>query len=128
MVVQLGPLEMQVLGLLHGEEPSSVSQVRARLASRGQELAYTTVMTVLARLHDKGLVAREREGKRLQYRLDADASRVKDSILARIRRSLFDHDKLRPVVALLEDERLSDEDLRALRALIDERLADKGTR
>ncbi len=32
-----------------------------------REIAYTTVMTTLSRLYDKGLLTREREGKRYLY-------------------------------------------------------------
>lgn len=32
-----------------------------------RDIAYTTVMTTLGRLHDKGLLARERDGKRYLY-------------------------------------------------------------
>ena len=60
-MVELGPLEMRILGFLDGAEPQSVADLRARL---GNELAYTTVMTVLSRLHDKGLVVRVKEVRR----------------------------------------------------------------
>src|SRR5262245_60820015 len=64
----LGPLEMRVLGLLAGAEPTSVQDIQAALARGGHDLAYTTVMTVLARLHDKGMVVRVKEGRRYLYR------------------------------------------------------------
>jgi predicted transcriptional regulator len=44
----------------------SVRDVLARLKRR-PGLAYTTVLTVLDRLHDKGLVAREKHGKAFVY-------------------------------------------------------------
>ena len=44
----------------------AVADVLAQL-ERTREIAYTTVMTTLARLHDKGLLTREREGKRYLY-------------------------------------------------------------
>lgn len=34
---------------------------------RQRDIAYTTVMTTLSRLHEKGLLVREREGKRYLY-------------------------------------------------------------
>lgn len=40
-------------------------EVREQL---GGELAYTTVMTILARLHDKGSVTRIRNGRAFSYR------------------------------------------------------------
>lgn len=44
----------------------AVSEVLAVLETR-REVAYTTVMTTLVRLHDKGLLSRERDGKRYLY-------------------------------------------------------------
>ncbi len=44
----------------------AVSEVVAVLEKQ-RDIAYTTVMTTLARLHEKGLLARERDGKRYLY-------------------------------------------------------------
>ncbi len=44
----------------------SVAQVREALADE-RDLAYTTVMTTVVRLHDKGLLTRRREGRRYLY-------------------------------------------------------------
>ncbi len=46
-------------------EPVSVRVVHGDLADR--DLAYTTVMTVLSRLADKGIVRRERAGRAWLY-------------------------------------------------------------
>lgn len=64
----LGELEAAVLAALWGSaSPLSVRDVLARLPRR-PPLAYTTVLTVLDRLHEKDLVAREKEGKAFLYR------------------------------------------------------------
>lgn len=44
----------------------AVSEVLALLETQ-RDIAYTTVMTTVARLHDKGLLRRKREGKRYLY-------------------------------------------------------------
>lgn len=44
----------------------AVSDVLAVLERR-REIAYTTVMTTVSRLYDKGLLSRERDGKRYLY-------------------------------------------------------------
>ncbi|HET6950946.1 MAG TPA: BlaI/MecI/CopY family transcriptional regulator [Acidimicrobiales bacterium] len=63
-----GELEALVMGVLwDGDAPLSPAEVRARLAP-ARALAYTTVMTILVRLHDKGLVTRERSGRAYLYR------------------------------------------------------------
>jgi predicted transcriptional regulator len=121
----LGPLEMKVLGLL-GARASSVADVRRGLRAAGDDLAYTTVMTVLVRLHEKGFVTRERRGNRYEYVRSAEGPRAGEGLIARVRRALFRDDRVRPFVALLDDDSLTREDLRELRRLVDERL--KGAR
>lgn len=65
---QLGELERAVLQTLwECAEPLSVRDVLARLRRRPAP-AYTTILTVLDRLHDKDLVAREKEGKAFRYK------------------------------------------------------------
>ncbi|MEO5726488.1 MAG: BlaI/MecI/CopY family transcriptional regulator [Byssovorax sp.] len=64
----LGELEATVLSALWSSaSPLSVRDVLT-LVKRRPALAYTTVLTVLDRLHDKGLVARKKEGKAFLYR------------------------------------------------------------
>ena len=55
------------------------------------ELAYTTVMTTLARLHEKGLVARERVGRAYAYQPVAEEA----GHLAALMRALLEtgHDR-----------------------------------
>lgn len=64
----LGDLEgaiMQEVWLRHeqGEDVVSVRQVLDALAAKNRKLAYTTVMTVMSRLSEKGILGRERQGK-----------------------------------------------------------------
>lgn len=66
----LGPLEYAAMSALWQQAPASVSAVLERInATRrgGDQLAYTTVMTVLARLHDKGLLDRVKAGRSYDY-------------------------------------------------------------
>ncbi len=66
-VARLGELERAVMEVLWArDEPLSVRAVHAALGDRG--LAYTTVMTVLTRLANKGVVRRSRQGRAWLYR------------------------------------------------------------
>jgi predicted transcriptional regulator len=66
-VAELGELEAAVLEVLWSDDaPLSVRQVLDRVRRR-PALAYTTVLTVLDRLHGKGVVVRQREGKAFLY-------------------------------------------------------------
>src|SRR6266480_6866104 len=65
----LGPLEAEVMGLLWAaKEPLKVRAVLERL-NRGRRppLAYTTVMTVMARLAEKEILRRHRAGRGYAY-------------------------------------------------------------
>ena len=65
-----GELESAVLGVLHAAgEPLSPGTVRERL---GGGLAYTTVVTILSRLHAKGVLERARAGRAYLYAPVAD--------------------------------------------------------
>lgn len=63
----LGDLERRVMEhLWKTPEPQTVRQVHA-VVSAPRALAYTTVMTVLRRLADKGLVAQHRDDRAHRY-------------------------------------------------------------
>lgn len=68
----IGSLESDVLRSLAAVPKGSAREVRAQLEAEGTVVAYTTVATILARLHEKGLVRRRRErcqgGSRFVYR------------------------------------------------------------
>ena len=60
-----GALETDVLGVLwDGDGGMTPGEVRDAL---GGDLAYTTVMTVLTRLFEKGLVTRAQQGRAFSY-------------------------------------------------------------
>ncbi len=118
---------MRVMGLL-GAEPQTVAALQAKLGAGGDELAYTTVMTVLGRLHKKGLAARRKDGNRFLYTAARRAPGVIEGMLTRVRDALFQGDKTRPILALLDDEELSDDELKALRRAIDARLKSGATK
>jgi len=116
---------MQVLGLFEHGAPASVSEVQERLRAAGQDPAYTTVMTVLSRLHDKGVLARKRDGKRFLYSLATQAQARTSSIVERVHRTLFKTVRARPIAALIEDSDLTRDELKALRDLVDEKLKER---
>lgn len=63
----LGPLEAAVMERLWKRGRATVRDVVEDLG-RSRALAYTTVMTIMSRLHAKGLLARDRDGKTYVYR------------------------------------------------------------
>ena len=63
----LGPLETDVMETVWRVGDATVRDVHAELADR-RDLAYTTVMTTMARLAGKGLLSRDTTGLAHRYR------------------------------------------------------------
>src|SRR5690606_9843858 len=111
--LELGPLELQILGLLSPEDARSVNEIQTRLKRAGNDLAYTTVMTVLTRLFNKGHLKRQKEGRQFLYRIAPEKEDARKSLFDKVRSSLFRSDRLNPILALLDsDDELSASELR----------------
>jgi predicted transcriptional regulator len=68
-----GALEAEIMAILRAADgPLSPGQVRQCLAPA--ELSYSTVVTIVSRLHVKGLLARQRAGRGFTYTPVDDAS------------------------------------------------------
>ncbi len=64
----LGSLELQVMESMWQTGEATVQQV-VKTINRRRSIAYTTVMTVMGHLVDKGLLSRTMEGKRYRYQI-----------------------------------------------------------
>jgi predicted transcriptional regulator len=62
--VMLGDRELDVMGVLWELRSGTVAEVRERLPA---ELAYTTVLTILRNLEEKGFVTHDVEGRAHRY-------------------------------------------------------------
>jgi predicted transcriptional regulator len=77
-----GELEAAVLAVLQAAgSPLSPGAVRERI---GGDLAYTTVVTILSRLHDKGVLDRRKKGRAYLYVPVADEPGLAARRMARV--------------------------------------------
>ncbi|GLW69431.1 hypothetical protein Kpho02_17300 [Kitasatospora phosalacinea] len=110
-----GELEAQVLAVLWAaDRPLTPQQVQQALAA---DLARTTVATILARLHEKGTLARTRAGRGFAYTPTVQDA---DGLAARRMRTELDRGRDRSTVLARFVSDLSDEDERLLRDLLGE--------
>lgn len=121
--MNLSGRELDVMNVLWDRESATVTEV---LEDLKDELAYTTVLTILRRLEKKGHVAHEAEGKAHRYLALLGREDVQDSTLQRITRKLFRDSPELLMSRLLRKGRLSESQLRELRTLVDERLRERG--
>ena len=94
--------------------------VRALAKHLERPLAYTTVMTTLARLHEKGLLSRKRDGKRYLY----SARLSRQEFLEATAREVLDRSIDEPTALALLAEKVSEAsatELDDLEALIQRR-------
>lgn len=113
---RLGPLETEVMETLWAARtPLSVREVLDRLNGRpGQARAYTTVMTVMSRLAEKGVLERTRDGKGYRYRAVVD-----DAAGVAVREVVRDFGEA-AVAQFVDQARADPKLLRRLRKLLDE--------
>jgi predicted transcriptional regulator len=114
-----GDLAQAILDLVSSSAvPVTPAQVRDAL---GGDLAYTTVMTVMARLYDRGLLSRQRAGRAFAYTAVGDPAQV----TARRMHRLLDVDSDRAGVLARFVDGLTGEDERVVRALLDQIASDQ---
>ena len=112
-----GELSGRVLDILRQSTTAlTPADVQHRLTAAGTgPLAYTTVVTILSRLHDQGLAERFRTGRAYAYLAVADSA-----LAARRMRRVLDDQNDRDAVLASFVQDLSPDDEQRLRALLAE--------
>lgn len=111
----LGDRELDVMGVLWDLGSGTVNEVRDKLPV---DLAYTTVLTILRNLEQKDFVTHSTEGKAHRYIPRVARRTARRSALSRIVDKLFHGSPEQLVAQLVEDEHLSADDMKRLRALL----------
>lgn len=114
----LGETEMEILHHVWDMGQATVAEVRERIAQE-RPVAYTTVMTVMRNLAEKGYLSFERDGNTYLYSPLRSADEVQRSLVQDLVQKVFGGSPTALVQTLVSDERLSDEDVERIRSLID---------
>jgi len=117
--VHLTNREMDVMAVLWDQGSATVGEVRDRLS---EDLAYTTILTVLRSLEAKGHVRHEKEGKAFRYFPLVAAEEAGDRTLRRLLDKVYLGSREMLVTRLLSDKAVSQDELRRIRRMLDERL------
>ena len=120
--VVLTSREMDVMNVLWKLGSGTVSEVQRGLSD---DLAYTTVLTILRTLEKKGHVGHEAEGRAHRYLPLVEREKAQESAVRRITRKLFSGSPELVMAQLLSERGLSEDQLRRLRDLVDERLSEE---
>ncbi|MFO0956727.1 MAG: BlaI/MecI/CopY family transcriptional regulator [Isosphaeraceae bacterium] len=115
------PAELEVLKIVWDREgPATVREVLEGLnRSESPARAYTTVMSLMNVMAEKGLLIREPQGRAFAYRAAAPREQTLRSLVGETLQKAFSGSASLLVAHLLDQSRPSAEELERIRALID---------
>ena len=118
MSIRLSEFELDVMTHFWRDRELSAPELFERIGSE-RGVAYSTVKTIVDRLEQKGAIERvANRGRTILYAPTIKRERVRKPLVKAFLRRLFGDD-LRPLFAqLLQDEKLSGEELEYLRKLV----------
>lgn len=114
----LGEAEVELLHLVWEAGPATVSEIHQRLL-KTRQVAYTTVMSVLRKLADKGYLQFVQEGTAYVYSAARPPQEVKHSLLSSILEKVFKGSPVDLVESLVKNEDISEAEIHDIRLLID---------
>lgn len=120
--IHFPPRELAVMSVLWRLGSATVSEVREAL---DDDLAYTSVLSALQTLEEKGFVRHKAEGRAYRYLPSVEAERAGGSALARVRDAIFAGSVERMFAQMVADKKLSRKELERMRDLIAKRLGEK---
>jgi BlaI family transcriptional regulator, penicillinase repressor len=123
MEINFTDRELDLMDVLWEQGPSTVAEVREALAD---DLAYTTVLTILRILKEKGYVGWTEEGRAHRYHALVEREAAGESALRRLTRKIFRGSPELLLTHLVADRSIGDEELKRLREVLDRRLREGG--
>jgi predicted transcriptional regulator len=113
----LTDVELRLMNVIWEHGPSTVSDVQKALPKR-ERAAYTTVLTMLRILEEKGYLDHEQNGRAFVYKPLVGREAAQRSSVAHLVGRLFDGSPGALVLSVLENEELTEDELARLRELI----------
>ena len=116
----LSETELEVLKALWDRGSGTVREINELLSQRGRRWAYTTVLTLLARLESKGYVASDKSGLAHVFRPLVTREKLLSQRLVTLAEELCEGTATPLVHALVQGQRFTAEEIEQFRALLDE--------
>lgn len=115
---KLGERELDIMQSLWKLERATVSQVQEDLREQGEDIAYTTIQTMLNRLEAKNLVARDDSERTHRYYAILEEKSVAGNALQKLIERFF-RGSTEALAARLVEKDLSPKELERIQDLID---------
>jgi BlaI family penicillinase repressor len=121
----LTKLELLLMKIIWEKGRATVHEVQQALPPENP-LAYTTILTMLRILENKGFLKHDVQGRTYVYGPAVKQDEVSQGMLKDLLDRLFDGSKAALLNTLLEAEKVSQEELQELKRLIDEKEGAEG--
>jgi len=112
--------ELRVMKAVWKMGAASVAEVQASFSST-KRLAYNTILTMMRILEQKGYLERQKAGRAHIYRPLVSPGQARSRAVRHLVRSFFEDSPEQLVLSVLQNERLSPEEIARLKDLIDKR-------
>jgi predicted transcriptional regulator len=117
--IRLGRLELQIMNVVWDRGKATVHDVKNALSRR--KPAYSTILTMMRKLEAKGYLEHEVDGRTYVYRPLISQQAVRQGVLGDLVERLFEGSTSLLLTSLVEQNRISKNELREIRKLIEER-------
>jgi BlaI family penicillinase repressor len=117
--IRLGRLELQIMNVVWDKGKATVHDVKNALSRR--KPAYSTILTMMRKLEAKGYLEHEVDGRTYVYRPLISQQAVRQGVLGDLVERLFEGSTSLLLTSLVEQNRISKNELRQIRKLIEER-------
>ncbi|MGH1416797.1 MAG: BlaI/MecI/CopY family transcriptional regulator [Pelagimonas sp.] len=123
----LTEVELEFMNVIWDLGAGTVREIHSK-ANAAQERAYTSVATVLKIMEQKGFLTSDRRERSLVYKPSVPKADYQKASLKNLSSKLFNDAPATLVARLVEDEDVTDEMLKEMRALLEERLGEDNER
>lgn len=117
-------LELQILKVLWEQAPLTARQIRELLEERGRKLAYTSVITTVQRMVDKGQLSQlaPTSGKAFRFQPLVSDTQVTGGMLGEFVERVFDGSAEAVMLSLFDATELDGETIKRLRRVFNQKL------
>ncbi len=114
----LTEVELELMDVLWGKGQATVSEIVEALPE--ERLAYSSVLTMMRILEQKGYVTHEKEGRAFVYRPLVDRQQAQKCVIGYLLNRFFNNSPGLLVVNLLEHEDVGPAEVKRLKKMIEE--------
>jgi BlaI family penicillinase repressor len=110
--------EMDVLQVLWKHGPSTVRFVHDKLNEQKEIVQYTSTLKLMQLMKEKGMVDRDETNMKHIYTAAVEEDKIKGNLLGRFVDSMFDGSASSLMLALLDNDKTSAEELQKIKELL----------